>query len=98
MSETRPMPRWDRATPAASTTTMPADSCPRCCRLYRPRYATRAASGTPVTPMMPHIASLVPHVPIEARERYLAETVDGVLDRRIATAVARRRPADPPNR
>src|ERR687887_341180 len=74
------MPRCDRATPRPSTVTRPADSWPRCCRLYSPRYATCAASGTPVTPMMPHIRCSVSHATGDAREIYLAQPSDGVLD------------------
>src|SRR5437660_1582940 len=83
-SETSPIPRCDRATPAPSTTTIPADSCPRCCRLYSPRYATRAASGTPVTPTIPHIRVSVSHASGKCREIYLLQPVDGVLHHRVA--------------
>src|SRR5947209_951420 len=83
-SETSPIPRCDRATPSPFTTTMPADSCPRCCRLYSPRKATRAASGTPVTPTMPHIRLSVSHASGKCREIYLPQPVYGVLDCRIA--------------
>src|ERR1035437_10243318 len=34
--------------------TIPADSCPRCCCAWRPRYARLAASGSRYTPNTPH--------------------------------------------
>src|SRR5438034_9455866 len=72
------MPRCDRASPAASSATMPADPCPRCCRLYRPRYARRAASGTPVPPMMPHMSPSVSHATGYRAEIYVAQPLDTV--------------------
>src|SRR5205807_118213 len=45
-----------------------------------PRYASRAASGTPETPMMPHICRSVSHAPGKRREIYLPETSHGALE------------------
>src|SRR6266550_2354153 len=53
-------------------------------------YATRAASETPVTPMMPHICPSISHASGYAREIYLSETLDGVLDGRVAQPQAHR--------
>src|SRR5579862_5313035 len=37
-----------------SLDTIPADSCPRCCNAYKPRYASFAASSCPKAPNTPH--------------------------------------------
>src|SRR5580692_5092717 len=37
-----------------SLETIPADSCPRCCNAYNPRYASFAASSCPNAPNTPH--------------------------------------------
>src|SRR4030088_2017521 len=44
----------------------------------------RAASGTPVTPMMPHIRLSISHASGYAPEIYLSETLDGVLEGGVA--------------
>src|SRR5690242_5811245 len=46
----------------------------------------RAASGTPVTPMMPHIRWSVSHATGNGREIYLPELPDGLLDVRVTQA------------
>src|SRR6185437_5123692 len=53
MSATRPIPRCE-ISDLPLDETMPADSCPRCCNAYIPRYARLAASGWPKTPKTPH--------------------------------------------
>src|SRR5271154_4860020 len=53
MSATRPIPRCDMSDLPLDET-MPADSWPRCCCAYNPRYARFAASGCRYTPNTPH--------------------------------------------
>src|ERR1700691_2829892 len=53
MSATRPIPRCE-ISDLPLDETIPADSCPRCCNAYIPRYARLAASGWPKTPKTPH--------------------------------------------
>src|SRR5258707_2600453 len=53
MSATRPIPRCEISDWTLDET-IPADSCPRCCWAYGPRYARLAASGCRYTPNTPH--------------------------------------------
>src|SRR5258707_4760183 len=53
MSATRPIPRCE-ISDLPLDETIPADSCPRCCCAYRPRYARLAAPGCRYTPNTPH--------------------------------------------
>src|SRR5271167_2458218 len=52
-SATRPIPRCEMSDLPLDET-IPADSCPRCCCAYSPRYARLAASGCRYTPNTPH--------------------------------------------
>ena len=54
ISLTRPISRTQRRR-CPSDETIPADSCPRCCRACNPRYARFEASGWPKMPMTPHM-------------------------------------------
>ncbi len=51
VSPTRP--RWRSRKRRPSKETMPAASCPRCCKAWRPRAVNPAASGMPKTPKTP---------------------------------------------
>src|SRR5271167_2194614 len=52
-SATSPIPRCEMSDLPLEET-IPADSCPRCCCAYKPRYARLAASGCRYTPNTPH--------------------------------------------